>query len=320
LDKQIDQMQKRLGSIGKRRGDSLEALLALVRQREEQDRKLKELEKRRREEEEKRKAEIARLKEEQQRKFIKAFEDDVGKYLEIANSKFGKDLKSTAWKSLIERYPEGEGLEAGDVKSLRLAIKGVGRLYLKTEPTNAKIKILNIQPRFEQGMELAQGSYTIEVSASGYKTEHKMISLFKGENKYLNISLKMKPVETVSRDGKFLHLSNGVVLDIKTSLEWIAGPDRDTTWDEAKGWMDNLKVAGGGWRMPTIDELETLYEKGKGSRNMTPLLKTTGWMVWSGETKDSSSARYFYFFSGDRGWRYRDFSLYARAFAMRFRR
>ena len=320
LDKQIEQMRKRGGSTGQRKGDSLEDLLALVRQREEQDRKLKELERKRREEEEKRKAEIARLKEEQRIKFLKAFEDDVGKYLEIVDSKFGKDLKATAWKSLIERYTEGKALAAGDVEGLRLTFRGVGRLYVKTEPDNARIRILDIQPRFKQGLELAQGSYTIEVSASGYKTEHKMISLFKGENKYLNISLKMRPVETVSRDGKFLHLSNGVVIDNETDLEWIAGPDKDTNWDEAKRWVDNLTVAGGGWRMPNIEELKPLYQKGKGDRNMTPLLKTTGWWVWSGDTRGLSSMWFFDCNCDQKGYTSYGNLIHARAFAVRSRR
>ncbi len=37
--------------------------------------------------------------------------------------------------------------------------------------------------------------------------------------------------------------------------------------------------------MPTISELRTLDKKGAGSRNMTPLLETTGWWVWAGERK-----------------------------------
>ena len=75
------------------------------------------------------------------------------------------------------------------------------------------------------------------------------------------------------------------------------------------------------WRMPTMDELEGLYQKGKGTRNMCPLLKTTGWWVWSGEIKDSSSAWYFYFFGdGRKGWYDHDHSSYGRAFAVRSRK
>ena len=53
--------------------------------------------------------------------------------------------------------------------------------------------------------------------------------------------------------------------------------------------------------MPTRDELKTLYRKGAGTRNMTTLLKTTGWWIWSGETKGPSSASGFGF-DGDERW------------------
>ena len=92
------------------------------------------------------------------------------------------------------------------------------------------------------------------------------------------------------RDGTFMAYANGVVYDKTTGLEWYAGPDKSTNWNEAKTWIENLKVAGGGWRMPTRKEIKTLYKRGTGTRNMTPLLNTSGWWVWSGETQDSSSA------------------------------
>ncbi len=114
--------------------------------------------------------------------------------------------------------------------------------------------------------------------------------------------------------------ANGIVKDTKTGLEWKTGPDKNTSWDQASSWVQNLNLDGGGWRMPTTDELITLYNKGTGSQNMTPLLKTTGLSVWSGETKGSSYARGFNFFYGSRSWYSRDNSVYSgRAFAVRSR-
>jgi len=124
----------------------------------------------------------------------------------------------------------------------------------------------------------------------------------------------------VDRDDHYIAYASGVVRDTKTGLEWVAGPDRAVTWYKAKLWIESLKVAGGGWRMPTTEGLKTLYQKGKGDRNMTPLLKITGWWVWSGETKGSSSARIFNFYYGYRNWLYRNFSDSERAFAVRSRR
>jgi hypothetical protein len=126
----------------------------------------------------------------------------------------------------------------------------------------------------------------------------------------------------VGREGVYIAYANGIVKDTKTGLEWVAGPDKDMTWDEAKAWVESLNVGGGGWRMPTVKELEGLYEKGKGDRNMTPLLKATtwsAWSVWSGEIKDSSAAWHFYFTNGYRSWDYRGYSNNRRAFAVRSR-
>ena len=90
--------------------------------------------------------------------------------------------------------------------------------------------------------------------------------------------------QEVGRDGVYIAYANGIVRDTKTGLEWVAGPDRDMSWWEARAWVESLNVGGGRWRMPTLKELEGLYEKGKGTRNMTPLLKITAWWVWSGDT------------------------------------
>ena len=41
------------------------------------------------------------------------------------------------------------------------------RLFVATEPENARVRILNIKPKFQQGIELDAGSYHIEVAAEG---------------------------------------------------------------------------------------------------------------------------------------------------------
>jgi hypothetical protein len=108
--------------------------------------------------------------------------------------------------------------------------------------------------------------------------------------------------------------------DTKTGFEWVAGPDKDTTWNEARAWAKQLAVDSGGWRMPSKDELKTLYQMGAGTRNMTPLLKTTGWVVWPGDTRDSSMAWLFIFSDGYGNWSILDSSHYLRGFAMRSRK
>lgn len=119
----------------------------------------------------------------------------------------------------------------------------------------------------------------------------------------------------------FIVYATGVVYDKTTGLEWYAGPDKNTNWNEAKIWIKNLNVAGGAWCMPTKKEIKTLYKRGAGTRNMTPLLKTSGWWVWSGEPKGSSSAWAFAFIGAGREiFSTRNSSNDRRGFAVRLRR
>ena len=122
--------------------------------------------------------------------------------------------------------------------------------------------------------------------------------------------------QIVDRDDHYLKYENGVVYDSKTNLEWIAGPGRNMSWDEAKEWAKNLEIDGGGWRMPTREELETLYQEGMGKRNMTRLLETKDWWVWSAEPDDSLSSSLFDFSRGTRDWHSRT----PRAYAVRARK
>jgi hypothetical protein len=211
-----------------------------------------------------------------------------------------------------------------------------GKIYVNADPKTATIKILNIKPMFSQGIELSPGMYHIEVSASGYITKREWIHLGSEENKKVRIHLavekkkvevaiKRPPRPTISgsqemgKDGNFVKSANGVVKDTRTGLEWYAGPDRNVNWNEADTWVRGLMIDGDGWRMPTINELRGLYEKGKGNRNMTPLLKTTGWHVWSGETKSSCCFWRFSFLHGSENYYKPFFSYKFRAFAVRSR-
>jgi hypothetical protein len=79
----------------------------------------------------------------------------------------------------------------GDLTDLELFVKAYnagrvpewwfvrGRLFVKAEPKNAKIRILNIEEKFSQGMELEPGEYVVEVSARGYRTKKSKVDMSK---------------------------------------------------------------------------------------------------------------------------------------------
>jgi acyl-coenzyme A thioesterase PaaI-like protein len=77
-------------------------------------------------------------------------------------------------------------------------------------------------------------------------------------------------------------------------LEWMEGPDQDMNWHQACEWVRLLTEAGGGWRMPSIQELTSFFSKNRpGSMATHPDLKTSGWWFWSGEKDSPLSAMGF---------------------------
>ena len=152
------------------------------------------------------------------------------------------------------------------------------------------------------------------------KKESKAFHEAKEKTVVASISPDATKSEIVARDGRYEKYANGIVKDTKTGLEWYAGPDKYTTSGKAKRWVASLNVGGGGWRMPTINELKGLYQKGVGTRNMTPLLKTSGWWVWSGEPDGYSSELPFNFSLGNYHRNDINVPINSRGFAVRSRK
>ena len=99
--------------------------------------------------------------------------------------------------------------------------------------------------------------------------------------------------DVVGRDETFVAYSNKVVADTRTGLEWVAGPDVDTSYHRAVEWVRGLTVAGGRWRMPTAKELRTLYRTPGKLSSITPLLKTRGIHVWPHQDNEDLSLYLF---------------------------
>lgn len=60
---------------------------------------------------------------------------------------------------------------------------------------------------------------------------------------------------------KYIVHANGIVFDSHTGLEWVVGPDTDTSLKDARRWSRKLSLDGGGWRLPTRRELRSLFHK-----------------------------------------------------------
>ena len=115
-------------------------------------------------------------------------------------------------------------------------------------------------------------------------------------------------LEAIGRDGSFVAYTNGVVADTRTGLEWVAGPDVDTSYYGAVEWVRRLTVSGGKWRMPSPKELSTLYRTPGVLSSTTPVLRTSGIHVWPHQDNEDWSLYLF---------RYMD-PYGTRGFAVRF--
>ena len=117
---------------------------------------------------------------------------------------------------------------------------------------------------------------------------------------------------------RFMVSPDGVITDSRTGLEWVPGPDQNQTYSQAEQWVAGCEVAGGGWRMPTRQELRSVYQKGVGELNIDPAFKITRSGVWA-DPLDSSSAWGFDFYIGNDFRRFRSESGNTRVFGVRSR-
>jgi len=120
-------------------------------------------------------------------------------------------------------------------------------------------------------------------------------------------------VSVKGTDGRFIAYDNGTVLDTKTGLMWAAWDNGgDIIWQNAKGYCEHYR--GGGytnWRMPTMDELASLYDESKPRvarcgvnytiSVATELIDISCDSPWASENEGSGAA-YFGFHSGKRKW------------------
>lgn len=245
------------------------------------------------------------------------FKTGAGKYWKIS-----QDMKPLRQEILTKNPLK---LEV-DKASIKIVLEGNKALYVG-QKTNYSIKVIN-QGKNEiknftlkanlpewldyQGktsvswnLELAPGedsTYTLEGMKPKKEGEASLEVLVEGKGHvWQKQSLELKS-DSQSADKRYIVYPSGIIRDTKTNLEWLVGPDKNPNWDEAKAWVESISASqyGTGWRMPTRQELPTIYEKGKGRCNIDPVfVSPRGYVsVWSGELTGSSSAWVFYFRGG----------------------
>ena len=84
--------------------------------------------------------------------------------------------------------------------------------------------------------------------------------------------------------------------DPDSGLTWTCKDNgSDITWKQAKSYCSGLSLAGGGWRLPTIDELDGVYNASYVGDHIKGRMRPSGYFTWSGTLNGSSEARFIGF-------------------------
>ncbi len=87
-------------------------------------------------------------------------------------------------------------------------------------------------------------------------------------------------------EGRFLKAPNtSIIYDTLTRFEWLVGPDRRTSYDEAESWIADIHD---GWNMPSRGELMDLLNAGISKKDWVPF-KVSGSFIWWGEYGSSEA-------------------------------
>ncbi|RJX28877.1 MAG: DUF1566 domain-containing protein [Desulfurivibrio sp.] len=102
-------------------------------------------------------------------------------------------------------------------------------------------------------------------------------------------------------DSRFAAVGSDAVLDHSTGLMWAARDNgTDISWEEAKAFCENYR--GGGhadWRLPTLAELDTIFEHDSASRfKAFKPITLTGCCPWTSDVR-RNRARTIFFMTGE---------------------
>jgi hypothetical protein len=207
LDRQIAEMKERLGSGAAKSGDSMDQLLALAEQKEQQGQRLEDLRRQREAEAQKRQQEIYRLKAEAVEKRRVQVETDLAKYKKIASSKYAQDMKPAAWSTLVAAYPEAKEVSQYDEKAFRNIVLSSKHF---TYPSNASFKIgyvdmVRISNETRRGKALA-GNDTNRL----FIETQKISSAYGKANNFVSI-VEKRTLMFIGKDVDFYDVSDAII-------------------------------------------------------------------------------------------------------------
>ena len=90
-------------------------------------------------------------------------------------------------------------------------------LHVNVTPADAKVQVMNIMPKFRQGMDLKPGSYDLKISHPKYKTLYKTVRV-KSSTK---IGLTLEPIDASATENSVEKLKFALFIRTKTFVARI---------------------------------------------------------------------------------------------------
>ena len=183
------------------------------------------------------------------------------------------------------------------------------QLYVQT-PNGTRIRILNIKPKYKDGIWLKRGKYHIEVSAKKYITHKEWINLQKDTN--LTIALKQKKDISMG----FIHWRETDGLKYIDGIFWqdqAINKQRKMNWNNADRYCKNLQITIN--KHILIDDFELPNEKELLKlRKYNTRLDYSGDIYWSAFTDEEHKqfAKYIYINKDKSGWYNKSGKTYVR--------
>ena len=190
-------------------------------------------------------------------------------------------------------------------------------LNLKSELEKAAKAFENAEKAFSQDSLEAAKRYARDALKSDYFKDRARSLIVRIDQREKEGEAKPSVVEppdskrkVMKTEGRYIAFNDGTVYDKANQVWWAATDNGESiTCDMAKIYCEK-EFKNGGWRMPTTNELRTLYDDnskqtrtayGLNVKFATNLIKLTSGLVWTSENKNADgSAAAFSFDSG--GW------------------
>jgi len=209
--------------------------------------------------------------------------------------------KVTARAAGYEDETREVDVPADDMVLAKLELKLLGELTVTGTPAGAQVTVTGAGlpgGRDEGGLPweasgLASGAYRVKVARTGYRDYDEAVQVQPGRAAEVKVALRKVEVGRESATivaGRY-EVGADTVRDTTTGLTWRRYvPGQAYDWEEAKSHCGGLSLAGGGWRLPTNDELESLVDKSAGvpTINHEAFPGTPAWVFWSSTPNGSS--------------------------------